>query len=115
MAIVAELPYDSITDVIYPDIGPRLDSVAKTSDGLIQQDDNLTPEPPETFHEDPVPVQMASFPTRNHLMWGSLVSALFTELPGRRRTHARSGMSVDYTTVFRWVQRYAPELFGLAA
>ena len=39
-----------------------------------------------------------------------LVPAVFSWLSRSGRTEGERGLSVDHTTVWRWVQRYAPEL-----
>jgi IS6 family transposase len=41
---------------------------------------------------------------------GPVVSALRLKLPGCGRTHAGTRRNGYHTTIFRWVQRYAPEL-----
>ncbi len=40
----------------------------------------------------------------------ALVSALFAQLSRLGRDDGRTRISVDHTTIYRWVQRYAPEL-----
>jgi len=51
--------------------------------------------------------QVASLPILNHpvVRW-----YLRLELPQPRRNDAGTGLTVDHTTVYRWVQAYAPEL-----
>src|SRR3954470_14190952 len=40
----------------------------------------------------------------------SLVSAVYAELSPTRTNHERASLSVDHVTIWRWVQRYAPEM-----
>src|SRR5918999_1850668 len=49
-------------------------------------------------HDIRQPLQVAAFRRPDHLAVRALVSALLPQL------------KVDHTTIYRWVQRYAPEL-----
>jgi IS6 family transposase len=53
---------------------------------------------------------MASLSGRDYFTLRPLVPPLFTELPGSRGDEAERGLHVDHTTIYRWVQYYAPEL-----
>jgi len=53
---------------------------------------------------------MVLFRSRDHSALRALVPALFSELQRSRRDDAGAGLHVDHTTIFRWVQRHAPEL-----
>ena len=53
---------------------------------------------------------MASLCWCNHRLWCAVVSPLCLEHRDIEGLLQERGVSVDHTTVFRWVQRYAPEL-----
>ena len=51
-----------------------------------------------------------SFPGRGDPLGGALVPAVPDQLPRPERMLADRGVEVDHTTMYRWVQRFAPEL-----
>src|SRR4029450_11327570 len=53
---------------------------------------------------------MASLRAGNHCVWRPLVSRYALSYRDVEELMRERGLSVDHTTVFRWVQRYAPEL-----
>ena len=53
---------------------------------------------------------MAPLRTGHHYLCGGLVFAILPVLSGRRGTPHRAGHPADHTTIWRWVQCYAPEL-----
>ena len=55
-------------------------------------------------------IQMVSIRARGHPHGSGMVFALLAFVPRRRGLLAERGLSVDHVTVWRWVQRYAPEL-----
>jgi IS6 family transposase len=48
--------------------------------------------------------------TRNHPLRGPLVSSIFLSLRDVEELLIERGLGADHTTVWRWVQRYAPGL-----
>jgi hypothetical protein len=60
--------------------------------------------------------QVAAIRTRGHPAGGWVVPALLSVLPRRGRTPllVERGLSVDHVTVWRRVQRYAPEINAVA-
>jgi hypothetical protein len=46
----------------------------------------------------------------HHRHGRALVSAVLAQSARYRRAEAERGLSVDHTTVWRWVQAYAPEI-----
>jgi len=62
----------------------------------------------ETNAEEPAgAVSRATIRGRNHHPVCALVSTLFTQLG---EMMAQRGLSLDHSTIWRWVQRYAPIL-----
>ena len=53
---------------------------------------------------------MAPLRTRCDHLRRRLVLAIFAVLSRCRGTSYRTGLAADHTTIWRWVQRYAPEL-----
>src|SRR4051794_23186263 len=53
---------------------------------------------------------MAPLPRPAHSLECAVVSHLYAELSAARKVLREQGWSVDHTSLFRWVQRYGPEL-----
>jgi len=51
-----------------------------------------------------------ALPERRDLVGGALVLPLRGQLPRPGADATERGVPVDHTTIYRWVQRYAPEL-----
>jgi hypothetical protein len=63
-------------------------------------------------HDIRQPLQVAPFRRPYHPAVRALVSALLPQLSGsgREEMMAERELKVDHTTIYRWVQKYAPEL-----
>jgi IS6 family transposase len=55
-------------------------------------------------------VQGTAFRTRDHHAVRATVSPVFTELSNLEELMAERNLALDHVTIWRWVQRYAPEL-----
>ena len=55
-------------------------------------------------------VQSATFRGRDHYPVHPLVPAVSADFRGLEEILAERNLSVDHVTIWRWVQRYAPEL-----
>lgn len=56
------------------------------------------------------PIQMATLPTRNYSAVCTLYLCYALSYRDLAEMKAERGLSLDHTTIFRWVQRYAPEI-----
>ena len=63
-----------------------------------------------SLHGQPYPVQMASLRSRDHSVVRALVLAVLAQLSRPGGNDAGTGLHVDHTTIYRWVQHYAPEI-----
>jgi hypothetical protein len=61
-------------------------------------------------YEPGKPIQVASFRSRHHFMVRALVLAVCLSYRDLEEIMWERGLQVDHTTIYRWVQRYAPEL-----
>ncbi|EFH79990.1 hypothetical protein Krac_0525 [Ktedonobacter racemifer DSM 44963] len=66
--------------------------------------------PKRTSHGRTTSLQMAPLRNIDHSVVRALVFKVRFQLPRSGRDDARAGLLVDHSTIYRWVQRYAPEL-----
>ena len=55
-------------------------------------------------------LQRCTFPPRGNSHGSPVVSGVSAKHAPRRRTHGRTGVKVDHSTINRWVVKYSPQL-----
>jgi hypothetical protein len=72
---------------------------------MIRQSDRLWP----AYNSSPGTIQGVTFRSRDHRALCPLVPKVLVELPQPGRVKAEPNLKVDHVTIWRWIQRYAPE------